>query len=368
MASQSNRIFTLVQREMREYRSSLFWTPIVIAVALLVLASISVILANRISVLGNTLMDVVLKEETLSGMNIRIKVIDGGEGTSPIVIRQDADPLAAPSEPGAEPASDYRIIVEEEPVDESEWNFSREWTFTPRVMPEDKPGEDGHIHNMNPALNVIHLLLMAVLFIVSVNYLCSSLFSDRKDRSILFWKSMPVSEWEEVLAKLLVALVVAPMIYIAVSIVTQLATVLLSMLMVWRMDLSPTDVILGNVDLGRLFFGQISGWLLTMLLLLPTYAWLMLASAAARRSPFLLAVAPVVGLIVLERLFVGSNYASTAVMNHVPHIVHGSSSVGLYFTGPQWGAVNYLSVALGLLFAAVVLAVTVNLRRYRFEI
>jgi ABC-2 type transport system permease protein len=161
---------------------------------------------------------------------------------------------------------------------------------------------------------------------------------------------------------------VAPAIYITVSIVTQLLCVVLGMLLVWRMDMAASELILANLDLPTLFIGQISGWLLTMLWVAPAYAWLLLVSAAARRSPFMLAVAPVLGLIILEAIFLGTGYVRSAVINHVPHYIGGGSAVGFYMDGPDWLSLNFVSMLAGLAFAAVAVTAAVYLRRYRFQI
>ena len=49
-------------------------------------------------------------------------------------------------------------------------------------------------------------------------YCLGSLYDERKDRSVLFWKSLPVSDRDTVLSKALSALVVAPTLAIAVGI------------------------------------------------------------------------------------------------------------------------------------------------------
>ena len=344
---QSHRVFTLVQRELQEYRNSLFWTPVAIAVALTVVMLLSVLLANRISVMGDSLMQVILHEESASGMNITIHLTDDGDH---------------------EVTQEYRVEQQEGPIDEEEWNFSREWNFKPKAGPESDDQVEDKVDSLNLMLNLLHSLLIMVLVLVTVNYLLGTLYNDRKDRSILFWKSMPVSEWEEVLSKLAVALVVAPAIFIGVSILAQLACILLAMLMVWRMDMDAYQLILGNIDFVPLFLNQIGGWLLTALWVAPAYAWLLLASAAARRSPFMLAVAPVVGLMIIEGVFLGTEHVSAAIVNHVPHYNSGGSAVGFYFYGPDWSSLNFISILLGMLFAAVAIAVAVYLRRYRFEI
>ena len=343
--AQSHRVFTLVQRELQEYKNSLFWTPVAIALSLTVIMLLSVLLANRISVMGDAIMQVILHEESASGMNIIIHIDDDDEVSY-----------------------EYRVEQQEGPVDEDDWNFSREWNFKPKVGPDSQEQAGMKVESLNPMLNMLHSFMVMILVLVSVNYLLGCLYNDRKDRSILFWKSMPVSEWEEVLSKLAVALVVAPAIFIAVSILTQLACVVLAMLVVWRMDMDPFQLVLGNIDFVPLFLNQIGGWVLTALWVAPAYAWLLLASAAARRSPFMLAIAPVVGLMVIEGIFLGTEYVSSAVLAHLPHYIGGDSAVGFYFYGPDWSSLNFMGIALGLLFAAVAVGIVVYLRRYRFEI
>ncbi len=341
--STSSRVVTLVQRELQEYKTSLIWTPIVIAVVLTLVMFASVLLANRLSVMGDALLQVVLQEQSTKGMNIRIQ-IDDDEPENNVI--------------------EYSVEQEVEVQAEEDWDFDREWTFTPPSKPEVDDDTEEPVDNLNPLLTIVHMLLVLVMIFVSFNYLLSTLFADRKDRSILFWRSMPVSEWEEVLTKLGVALIVAPVIYIGVSLVAQLMVVIMSMLLVWRMEMDPFTVILGNIEWGTLLVSQFGGWILTALLIAPAYAWLLLASAAAKRSPFLLTVAPLLGLVILEPLFLGTDYVSTAIKRHLPYM----GDVSYYWTGPDWSTVNMASLGGGLIFCAAVLWLTVYLRKYRWEI
>jgi hypothetical protein len=340
----SKKLFTLVQRELQEYKNSLCWTPVVIACLLTLVMLGSVLLANRISVMGDAVLQVILQEQSASGMNITIH-IDSDDDTG--------DTL--------------EYTVEEEMGDTDDWDFDREWTFSPRGSPDLADELDEKLESLNPLLNVVHILLLLVLIFVTANYLLGALYTDRKDRSILFWRSMPVSEWEEVLSKFAVALLVAPTIYIAVSVLTQFVVVLLSMLLVWRMDMDPYQLVLGNIDFGRLLFDQVGGWILTALLIAPACAWLLLASAAARRSPFMLAVGPVIGLIVIEQIFLGTGYIAGAISRHVPSLSE-TAPVGFYVNGPDWSTVSGISIVAGLVFCAVLLWFTVLLRKYRWEI
>lgn len=344
--SKSNRVFTLLQREIQESKNALFWTPIVIAGVLTLIMLASVLLANRVSIMGDAVMQVLLDEGSTSGMNITIHI----------------------DEEGQQEVQTYTIEKSEDSTAEDDWNFSKEWTFEPQSKKEISKHVDEEYESLNPMFNMLHNFLILVLILVTINYLMNTLYQDRKDRSILFWKSMPVSEWEEVLCKFGIAMVVAPAIYIAVSMLIQLMGVVLAMLMVSRMDMDPMQLIIGHVDFVSLFFNQVSGWILSAAWMAPLYAWVLLASAAAKRSPFMLAVAPVLALGVIEEVFLSSDYVTAAVGYHLPHYIEESNAVGFFLYGPDWSAISYPNLVGGLVFAGLALWGAVYLRRYRFEI
>ncbi len=351
-STRSLRLFTLVQKELQENRLSLIWTPLVVAAALCLLMLLSVMFASRITAMSDTFLEVIMAEEM---------------GISPVItIELDDNHTASSPSSDSRSVTDMQVQSVEEPLAEEEWDFSREWRFEPELR--DKPAyEAEQVGSLNPVFHLVHSLLLIILMLVTVSYLLGSLFNDRKDRSILFWKSMPVSEWEEVLTRLGVALVVAPGIYIAVSLLLQLALLLLAMLLVWRMELDPFDTVLANVRFADLLLRQVGGWVMTALWVAPVYAWLMLASAWARRSPFMVAFAPVIALMLVESLMLGSRYVFTAVSNHVPFFVGGQSSDNIYFHSMFWKQFDFVSLFAGLGFAAILLLLCVYLRRYRFE-
>ena len=359
-----NTLFTLLQREMREYRASLFWTPVTIAASLVVLLSLSVFLADRISVFGEAFMQALEHESSDGSLNISISV---GEDEVTVYRRGELDERLGPP-------LDLPVSEPEAPPPPEAWNFSRDWTFSP---PRAADTEDAaapvpeDLGALSPLLNVLHYLLVLVLFFTTANYLLGTLFDDRKDRSILFWRSMPVSEWQTVLSKFAVVAVVAPGVVFIISFVLQVLTLALAVVLAWRMDL-PTEKLFEGLALGRLALNQFGGWVLTALWLAPIWAWLLLASAAARRSPFLLAVTPVVALAVAEALLFGSTHVIGTVVDHLPKLVADveadPGSAGLYLFGPNWRAVNLPSLAAGLVAAALLLTGAVWLRRHRWEI
>ncbi|MGB9433241.1 MAG: hypothetical protein WBQ89_13430, partial [Candidatus Acidiferrum sp.] len=71
-------------------------------------------------------------------------------------------------------------------------------------------------------------LLMVVALIVGVIYCLDALHGERRDRSILFWKSLPISDFTTVLAKAAIALVVLPLITFVLTVATQFAMLILS--------------------------------------------------------------------------------------------------------------------------------------------
>lgn len=334
-SQKSDRVFTLLRRELLEYRTSLLLAPLVIALSLAGLMLIGVLLANQINALGESVQQLVLQNDAT---NVSIRIEDKG---------------------GDKPSIEYRV-EQSQPLPGAGSSAGAPASAPPAAAGKETSARPG---SLNPLLNGVHNLFLFILILVCANYLLATLFTDRRDRSILFWKSMPVSERDEVLSKFGVAMVVAPALFVAASLLAQVACMLLAMLLVWRMDLDPYQLILGNLDFGALITGQMGGVLLMTLWIAPTYAWLLLASAAARRSPFMTAAAPIIGLLLLERIVFGTSYLASVFTRHVPHY-GGGSSAGFYWLGFQ----DVPGMLLGLLLTAAALWAAVYLRRYRFEI
>lgn len=346
----TSRMYTLVVREFQEYRNSLLITPIAIVATLTLVMLSSILLADRISYMGQVVMDSLV-----------------GEGSKQVVVTFEMNEGSGTTQ------HEIHISEQEEPLAEEDWNFSREWEFDPAGKPDtagqqEKKEDEDTAGALNPILNALHSFMILVLLAVTINYLLGSLYNDRKDRSVLFWKSMPVSDAEQVAAKLLVAFVAAPTIYIAASWLIQFITTALSMLLVWRLDMDPNETIMDKIDILPLLVNPMAGWLITALWVAPLYAWVMLASAGAKRSPFMLAVAPVVALVLLEQIFLGSDFVGSTVSQHFPHYTSSDDAIAFYFNGNEWAHIDFLNMGRGLLFAAAAVWGTVWLRRYRFEL
>ena len=121
-------------------------------------------------------------------------------------------------------------------------------------------------------------------------YLLASLYDDRRDRSVLFWKSMPVSDSLTVFSKLITALVVAPVTAALISFAVMLGTGLILSFFILINGGNPLTIYWSHLEPLHLL-GATFGWLpVYAFWAMPTAGWLMLCSAWAKSKPFLWAV------------------------------------------------------------------------------
>lgn len=160
------------------------------------------------------------------------------------------------------------------------------------------------LRQMYEALNWMTLMSSAwplvVFGFVVFFYFLGSLYDERKDRSVLFWKSLPLSDRDTVLSKLVTGLIVAPLIATALAIATMLGFGVILSLFILINGANPITLYWAQLDPGMLL-GAMLGWIpVYALWAVPTAGWLMLCSAWARSKPFLWAIAvPVLsGLLV----------------------------------------------------------------------
>jgi len=141
------------------------------------------------------------------------------------------------------------------------------------------------------ALFAVSVLFFQVLILVLLFYLSSCLYDERKDRSILFWKSLPVSDSTIVASKVLTAILLAPAMYLAVVVVTQIIVLLIATVYGWMAGINPFTAFWLPASLPHLWAVMALGLLIQGLWLLPVYAWLVFCSSWAPRVPILVAVA-----------------------------------------------------------------------------
>ena len=145
------------------------------------------------------------------------------------------------------------------------------------------------------------MMMLLVCALVVFFFALGSLYDDRRDRSILFWKSLPVSDGMTVLSKAAVPLVVVPLIVFPIVVVSTLTMMGLQSL-VWSLDGFDARQLWARVDLPFLWLALLYGLPFMALWNAPVYAWILLASAWSRRLAFLWAAAPFAAMLMVEHL------------------------------------------------------------------
>jgi ABC-2 type transport system permease protein len=166
-------------------------------------------------------------------------------------------------------------------------------------------------------------------------YLIDCLYAERRDRSILFWRSMPVTDARAVLVKLLVGLVLVPLGAFLIAAVTSLIGSALLVLRNHQVIINgqPIAALWDTLAWLRMQAITFYGLLAAMLWYAPFAAYLMLASVWARRSPYVWALVPPLLLMLLEHMVFGTHYISRIANGGFNQFLH------LAYDLPEHGAV-----------------------------
>lgn len=237
---------------------------------------------------------------------------------------------------------------------------------------------------------------LAILTFVVLFYSLGSLYDDRRDRSVLFWKSMPISDTSTVLSKLTSILLVAPTISLTLGVIFGFGLVLMSLITALILGGNLFGATFGSASLYTMPLGILSMVPVYAIWALPSVAWFMLVSAWAKRAPFLWAAGvPVLGGIILS-------WAEAMFKVGLPHEwfweniigrLFGSIVPGMFFAfggtqgleqqakliedqGPQafvvteWVAAGYQTLAtpnvwIGVALGAAMIYLAIRLRRWR---
>jgi ABC-2 type transport system permease protein len=209
--------------------------------------------------------------------------------------------------------------------------------------------------------------IMVAAFIVSIFYSLDALHGERRDRSILFWKSLPVSDLTTVLSKASIPLVLLPLFSFAVVVATE-----------WVMLLLSTTVLLGSGLSAAKLWTEVSlsqtmllYHLVTvhMLWYAPIYAWLLLVSAWARRAAVLWAALPLFAIGIVEKIAFNTSHFAALLQWRVMGGPEGGSMTGAVGTSIHPTHITpgtFLSspgLWIGLAVAAAFLFAAVRLRR-----
>jgi ABC-2 type transport system permease protein len=145
--------------------------------------------------------------------------------------------------------------------------------------------------------------LMVILWGVVFFYLLNTLYEDRRDRSILFWKSLPVSDLSTVVSKLIMGLIVVPLVYLVGVAVLQFSGLLLLTFGTIGTEIDAWPTIWAPSNLLLEWLGYISLLLFYVLWTLPFYGWLMAVSAVAKSVPLAWVLGIPIAVSILEGVF-----------------------------------------------------------------
>ncbi|WP_321397530.1 hypothetical protein [Emcibacter sp.] len=144
-----------------------------------------------------------------------------------------------------------------------------------------------------------------------------SLYDERKDNSILFWKSMPVSDLQTVAAKIISNMFITPLIALAFTFATQFVVLALLSLVTLVSGHNAWDLFIAPANLPSLFVTEFVMVIMYSLWAMPVFAYLMLASAVAKRTPLLTAVIPPVIVFVAEYILYEKSYLANWLQNQL---------------------------------------------------
>lgn len=213
-------------------------------------------------------------------------------------------------------------------------------------------------------------VVMAAAFVVGIFYSLDALHGERRDRSILFWKSLPVSDLTTVLSKAAIPLVVLPLLTFAIVLVMQLLMLILSSVTLLGSDLSAATLWTRESPFQMSLMLLYHMVTVHVLWYAPIYAWMLLVSAWAKRATFLWAALPPVAICILEKIAFNTSHfaawlgyrvsgAQEAIVppGRMPMDSMAHLTPGHFLMNP--------GLWMGLLVAAGLLAATVRLRRYQ---
>ncbi|MEO0574516.1 MAG: hypothetical protein AAF004_03570 [Pseudomonadota bacterium] len=186
-------------------------------------------------------------------------------------------------------------------------------SFQVAVAGLELTGAPGTLAGGSALLAVPFGLTSFVVAVVIFFYGIDALYAERKDKSILFWRSLPVTDTETVISKWLTAMIAAPIMAFAVAFVTQLILLLLASLAILFGGGNPVELIWAPLPF-------VQFWILTFyiaitmsLWLSPIIGWFLLSSAFAKRSSLLWVFVPVIVIAMLEGIVFRSGHVSQLI-------------------------------------------------------
>jgi len=214
-----------------------------------------------------------------------------------------------------------------------------------------------------------------VMLIISFFYALGSLYDERKDRSILFWKSLPISDTSAVLSKFAAVSFLVPVMYFVFITLFQLYILLFGTVTAWFSGSSGISIWAAS-NLFGVIFNTLMTLIVVSLWLAPIWAWLMFASSWAKKVAFIWGTLPIFLISVAEGyLFRSSNFIEMVGERIANGFVIMSYNTKVLFdddlfdigTGNWYQTFGNMEFWMGLIVSAVFLAGAIYTRRHRDE-
>jgi ABC-2 type transport system permease protein len=160
------------------------------------------------------------------------------------------------------------------------------------------------------------VFVIAMWFLI-VFYCLDALYAERKDKSILFWRSLPITDAETVVSKLLVVFLAIPIATFAAVVISHLLNLIVVSLWLATEDANPGRMIWGAVPLFDTWAAVLSVLIALPIWMAPLAGWFLFVSAWAKRGPLLRATLPIATLPILEYIVFRSWNLGEAILTRL---------------------------------------------------
>lgn len=227
-------------------------------------------------------------------------------------------------------------------------------------------------------------VFLVALAILTIFYCLDSLYAERKDKSILFWRSLPVTDAETVISKLLTAVFVLPLIMCAGIFVTHLVNLVITSIWVSSKGGSAGTLIWASVPI-------LDNWLAALIVIIstgiwmsPFIGWFLLVSAWTKRMPLLVAFMPIIVIPLLEWIVFRSRFFASAVADRGDNLpIFRDLDIESFFEDEGWmhgiqdlSLLEHLDIGkfvthhetwIGIIVCGLLTTAAIYVRRYRDE-
>lgn len=247
------------------------------------------------------------------------------------------------------------------------------------------------VKGLDATMLLFGFIAAVVLSFVVFFYLLGALYDDRRDRSILFWKSLPLSDTSTVLSKVVAGILLAPLIAVGIVLAGYIVTQVIVSLWLLVHGVNPLRFVWGHAEPYSVWLHLLAMIGVNAVWALPTVGWLLMWSAAVRSKPFLWAIiVPIVagvlniwvGLLGLPHVgqdFYWGNIAGRLLLSIVPGswIAPNADGLGLRFHNPDdFAQISYAAMGhaftmpqmwIGAAVGIALIAAAIWFRRWRDE-